>query len=250
MFAETGTYVTSIDLEEFIKLYINHRPAFGIYDEFVQAFHVLGDFDSAGQLVLQKQELLKMLEEQGPSPCFIIYNILTILYLKLPLFSTGETMAEEEVLQCFTALLVFDDKEEEEKQDGESEQQSEHAADTSDGIIKIKDQNIALKNIHNKYNTHWCVFPGGCSESSLELMIPDQISMETFTCGILGLSSLAEQSGSPSSQAWKDTLFFCYLTYCVPMYQWRSLSVLLNLNVSTEQAFTLWLPTMELSWSM
>lgn len=29
-------------------------------------------------------------------------------------------MAEEEVLQCFTALLVFDEKEEEEKQGGES----------------------------------------------------------------------------------------------------------------------------------
>lgn len=69
--------MTSIDLEELIKLYINHRPVFGICDEFVQAFQVLGDFDSAGQLVLQKQELLKMLEERGPSPCFIIYNILT-----------------------------------------------------------------------------------------------------------------------------------------------------------------------------
>lgn len=69
--------MTSIDLEEFIKLYINHRPVFGICDEFVQAFHVLGDFDSAGQLVLQKQELLEMLEERGPSPCVIISNIVT-----------------------------------------------------------------------------------------------------------------------------------------------------------------------------
>lgn len=77
-FAETGTHVTSIDLEEFIKLYINHRPVFGICEEFVQAFHTLGDIDSDGQIVLQKQELLKMLEEQGPSPCFIIYNILTL----------------------------------------------------------------------------------------------------------------------------------------------------------------------------
>lgn len=76
--------MTSIDLEEFIKLYINHRPAFGIWDELVQAFHVLGDFDSAGQLVLQKQELLKMLGERGPSPCFIIYS--HISYLSLPLF--------------------------------------------------------------------------------------------------------------------------------------------------------------------
>lgn len=70
-FAKTGTYVTSINLEEFIKLYINHRPVIGICEEFVQAFHVLCDTDKSGELVLQKHELLKMLEEQGLSPCFI-----------------------------------------------------------------------------------------------------------------------------------------------------------------------------------
>ncbi|CAG08438.1 unnamed protein product, partial [Tetraodon nigroviridis] len=64
-FAETGTYVTSINIEEFIKLYINHRPVLGICEEFIQAFNVLGDCDGAGQLVLQKEELLKMLKERG-----------------------------------------------------------------------------------------------------------------------------------------------------------------------------------------
>lgn len=39
-------------------------------------------------------------------------------------------MAEEEVLQCFTGLLVVDEKEEE---GGESEQHPEHAVDTSGG---------------------------------------------------------------------------------------------------------------------
>lgn len=43
-------------------------------------------------------------------------------------------MAGEEVLQCFTALLVSDAQDEEEKQEGELEHYPEDAADTSDGI--------------------------------------------------------------------------------------------------------------------
>lgn len=43
-------------------------------------------------------------------------------------------MDEEEVLQCFTALLVFDEKEEEEKEGEEPEEHPEHDIDTSDGI--------------------------------------------------------------------------------------------------------------------
>lgn len=69
--------MTSINIEEFIKLYINHRPVLGICEEFIQAFNVLGDCDGAGQLVLQKEELLKMLKERGPAPCSITYTILT-----------------------------------------------------------------------------------------------------------------------------------------------------------------------------
>lgn len=111
-------------------------------------------------------------------------------------------MAGEEVLQCFTALLVSDEQEEEEKQEGELEHYPEDAADTSDGIYKIKTKtntlNITLV-IKHKYITHECVFSGG-SEFSLKLKIPDEISLEVFTCDILGFSPLQKKSGSPSSQ--------------------------------------------------
>lgn len=104
------------------------------------------------------------------------------------------------MLQCFTALLVSDEQEEEETQEEESEQHPEHAADTSDGIYKIKAKTNTLNiTLFIKHITHECVFSGG-SEFSLKLMMPDQISLEAFTCDILGFSPLPKKSGSPSSQ--------------------------------------------------
>lgn len=60
-------------------------------------------------------------------------------------------MTREEMLQCFTALLVLDEKEEEEKQGGESEPLPKHAVDTSDGIYKIKTKANTLHITLEKY---------------------------------------------------------------------------------------------------
>ncbi|XP_045891986.1 cilia- and flagella-associated protein 251 isoform X2 [Micropterus dolomieu] len=140
-YAETGKYVTDIDLEEFIKLYINHRPAFGISsDELALAFDVLGHRDSTGQIVLQRHKLLELLQARG------------------------EHMTEEEVAECFTTLLGLTEEEEEEERGGKP---SEHDI--------CED-----------------------SEYSLECVIPDEISMETFTGHILGFPSSAELSGRSS----------------------------------------------------
>ncbi|MGH0165579.1 UNVERIFIED_CONTAM: hypothetical protein FKN15_011295 [Acipenser sinensis] len=81
-YVDTGKYVIDIDLADLLKLYINHRPAFGISAyELQHAFEVLGLQNENGGNALNRGELLQLLQ------------------------STGEHMTEEELAEYFSTLL-------------------------------------------------------------------------------------------------------------------------------------------------
>lgn len=64
-YVETGQYVESIDLGEFIKLYVNHRPAFGLSPEkLLKAFETLGMYTEKGSAI-DRGDLLEMLQTKG-----------------------------------------------------------------------------------------------------------------------------------------------------------------------------------------
>ncbi|KAM3867488.1 cilia- and flagella-associated protein 251 [Diretmus argenteus] len=102
-YADTGKYETDIDMEEFIKLYINHRPAYGISnDDLIRAFHVLGDCNETREPVLQRHELLELLQARG------------------------EHMTEDEVAKCFSTLVGLGPDEERSELDANESEDSEY----------------------------------------------------------------------------------------------------------------------------
>ncbi|PVD31166.1 hypothetical protein C0Q70_06577 [Pomacea canaliculata] len=64
-YVETGQYVEEVDLETFIRLYVNHRPAFGLSpDKLLWAFDTLGTPGSVGHKI-ERGELLELLQNKG-----------------------------------------------------------------------------------------------------------------------------------------------------------------------------------------
>lgn len=81
-YVNTGKQVNHIDLGDFIKLYVNHRPAFGLcLNGLQQAFQVLGFTNEKGELAVNRGDLLQLLQTRG------------------------EHMTEEELAEYFTTLL-------------------------------------------------------------------------------------------------------------------------------------------------
>ncbi|NXL92783.1 CF251 protein, partial [Alectura lathami] len=81
-YVDNGEQATKINLGDFIKLYINHRPAFGLSMKAIQrAFQVLGSDNENGDKVIDRGDLLWLLQ------------------------CRGEHMTEEELAVCLTTLL-------------------------------------------------------------------------------------------------------------------------------------------------
>eukprot|EP00795_Rhopilema_esculentum_P015460 gene15460-6711_t len=66
-YVETGTYVTEIAIGDFIKLYINHRPVFGLSpDQLEAAFNALAEANyDEGDSVVDRGHLLYLLQNKG-----------------------------------------------------------------------------------------------------------------------------------------------------------------------------------------
>ncbi|XP_063000378.1 cilia- and flagella-associated protein 251 [Elgaria multicarinata webbii] len=65
-YLETGKQVTHINLGDFIKLYVNHRPAFGLAaKEIRNAFQVLGYENQDGEPAIRRGDLLLLLQHRG-----------------------------------------------------------------------------------------------------------------------------------------------------------------------------------------
>lgn len=66
-FAETGQHVVDVDLNTFIKLFVNHRPVYGIGKNNIQdAFAALMSGEGSGKGgALNRDDLLRLLREEG-----------------------------------------------------------------------------------------------------------------------------------------------------------------------------------------
>nr|XP_004611219.1 unnamed protein product [Sorex araneus] len=80
-YVETGKLIDSINLPDFLRLYVNHRPPFGnTFSDIQASFDTLGYTNAQGQKAIRREDFLTLL------------------------LTRGEHMTEEELRDCLTTL--------------------------------------------------------------------------------------------------------------------------------------------------
>lgn len=67
-YVDTGKLIDEINLPDFFKVYLNHRPPFGnTMSGIQQSFDVLGFTNSKGKKAIRREDFLKLLLTKGKS---------------------------------------------------------------------------------------------------------------------------------------------------------------------------------------
>ncbi|KAJ8779294.1 hypothetical protein J1605_012756 [Eschrichtius robustus] len=81
-YVDTGKLIDKINLPDFFRVYLNHRPPFGnTMSGIQQSFDILGFTNSKGKKAIRREDFLKLLQTKG------------------------EHMTEEEMSDCFATLF-------------------------------------------------------------------------------------------------------------------------------------------------
>ncbi|XP_045152763.1 cilia- and flagella-associated protein 251-like [Echinops telfairi] len=65
-YVDTGKLVEKINLPDFLKVYINHRPPFGnTLSGIQQSFDVLGYTNAQGKKAIRREDFLRLLQTKG-----------------------------------------------------------------------------------------------------------------------------------------------------------------------------------------
>lgn len=65
-YVDTGNLIDKINLPDFLKVYLNHRPPFGNTMTGIQeSFDILGSKNSEGKMVIRREDFLNLLLTKG-----------------------------------------------------------------------------------------------------------------------------------------------------------------------------------------
>jgi len=114
-FTTTGDVVDFIDLPQFVQLYVNHRPLYGVNkQEIEEAFKVLSDAAASASLMMLVNDDNAGAGGEGLAalPAAAGYNDSSSVKwgeLKQKLSTAGEQLSEEDLKVCLRALTGSDD---------------------------------------------------------------------------------------------------------------------------------------------